>query len=200
MCLARLESLLVGKGEGPIAEIVQLGMSAERCEAWLRKNIGPNTWVVLDPQSRDDLIGAEQRYSMSYLELGAGRRDWGGFAVVYARALDREVRTLVGPLVRRLEKAGFFEDSANDLNYGNCIARIRKANDARRQRGQPLPRDDEAHFERLFEFAKANGYVTAYRDRAVHANQEPITSQEFVKWRGAFFEKGIFNVILNVSP
>ncbi len=97
------------------------------------------------------------------MQCRGGRRDWGFLVGVYARALDQEVRKVVGPLVRRLEEAGFLKEPAKDLNYGNCVARIRMANEARRTRGQSLPRGDEAHFERLFEFAKANGYVTEYR-------------------------------------
>jgi len=46
------------------------------------------------------------------MQCRGGRRDWGFLVGVYARALDQEVRKVVGPLVRRLEEAGFLKELA----------------------------------------------------------------------------------------
>ncbi len=182
-------------------EIIHLNISKSTAAAYLEKALGAKTWAALGERSRDDLIEAEQLWGRTAFEFGAGRSDWGGLVGYYSRAIEREVRNHIGPLVNELQKIGVCQ--VNELTLGGCVKVIREAKNAIRKSDALLI--SEPHrlaVKKLHDFfTEQHSFIEAYRNRAVHGNEEkPITNTEFANWRSMMFDGKLFTVIIESWP
>jgi hypothetical protein len=177
-------------------DIIDLTTSNQDALEFLKERVGTKTWGALGEQSRRDLIEVEQLWSRCFFELGAGRFDWGALIALYSRAIEAEVREHVGPLVNELQKVGVCH--VNEMTLGGCITAIRHAKEAmRKSRGLPISERVSLRVDKLHKyFGDQHKFFEAYRNRANHGNREkPITNQEFIRWREAIYDGGLFKVI-----
>jgi hypothetical protein len=181
------------------AHVIHLGVSPKRAEVFLRECIGFRSWAGLHDQSRKDLIEVEQWWCLAAPEYGAGRSDWGSLIGNYSRPVEAETRTHLRPLLEQLCGAGLCEVS--EWTLGGCAKGIRDAHRALRRKESPIisiSEDVRIRVESLQRFfGQQARFLESYRNRADHGNREqPIKAEEFLKWRKAIFEYGLFAVIL----
>jgi hypothetical protein len=196
--LALLQKMISEPTETSSPQIVHLGLSDAQIEVYLRERIEPNIWSGLTEQSRQDLIEAEQLWVRAAPEFGAGRSDWGALVAIYSRPIEAEVRSHLGPLLERLGRAGLC--TVKDLTLGGCVQGIREAKKALRTGHYPNVSDvDKARIAELHQFfVSQDGFIESFRNRANHGNREnPITPQEFLRWRTAIFEDRLFALTLS---
>jgi hypothetical protein len=81
--------------------------------------------------------------------------------------------------------------NVKELTLGGCVQGISEAKKALRTGQYPeLPDVDKAKIEELQQFfGEQSKFIESFRNRANHGNrEEPITPEEFLRWRFAFFE------------
>jgi hypothetical protein len=87
-----------------------------------------------------------------------------------------------------------------ELTLGGCVQGIREAKKALRTGHYPnVPDVDKARIAELHQFfVNQAGFIESFRNRANHGNREnPITPQEFLRWRTAIFEDRLFALTLS---
>jgi len=199
MSLALLRDLVARNTEELPSEPIRLVLTAARVEAFLEKKIGSAIWSSLGKQSRTDLIEAEEMWGRAAPDYGAGRADWGALVALYSRPIEAEVRTHLGPLLKRLGDLELCD--TREPTLGGCVKGIRDAKNALRTgKGSTLAEEDKARVDRLSKFfVDQNRFIESFRNRATHANREkPITPGEFLLWRVAIFQNQLFEVVLGV--
>jgi hypothetical protein len=199
MSLALLRDMVAQNTEELPSEPIRLVLTAARVEAYLEKKIGSAIWRSLGRQSRTDLIEADEMWVRAAPDYGAGRADWGALVALYSRRIEAEVRTHLGPLLKRLGDLGLCD--IREPTLGGCVQGIRDAKKALKTvEGSTITEEDKARVDRLSKFfVENNGFIESFRNRAAHADREkPITPEEFLRWRKAIFDNQLFEVVLGV--
>lgn len=180
------------------ARIVEL--SPRSGDDFLGQRITREVWERLHPETCQDIRDAESLWERSFREMGAGRIDWGGLGIIYARAIEREMKAHITPLLRPLREAGVIRD-----RKGDTIGSIVKAcEDARtclgNQTGGDLSRISRVISGLDDAFKGELKVITEIRNRAAHGdNADPVVHVEFVKLRAAILERGAFRTIIECS-
>jgi hypothetical protein len=125
----------------------------------------------------------------------------------YARAIEREVRLHIGPLLTRLNEAGALREVAQSAGQpgekrelGYYIARVRDANKMIRSGGLPSSVIDADHIRRLNKVFADNPFILVYRNIAAHGNEQtPITDQQYLKCREAVLVDDLFATVVTVN-
>ena len=196
--LALLQELSSGPSGVSSPTIVHLGLSDAQIEVYLKKWLEPNIWSGLTEQSRQDLIEVEKLWAMASKDFGAGRSDWGALVALYSRPIEAEVRSHLGPLLERLVRVGLC--TVNEPTLGGCVQGIREAKDALRTAHHPnVPDADKVRIAELQKFFGSQArFIEAFRNRATHGDREnPITPEEFFRWRKTIYEDRLFALILS---
>jgi hypothetical protein len=181
------------------SNVFLLTASNLQVEEFLSKVIGRDVWQRLGDQTRRDLVEAEQLWTRSAIELGAGRSDWGSLVALYARAVEAETREHLLPIIEAAEAVGACKLSEPTL--GGCMRAIRDIRKSLRStQVHGLSENTKEMIERLHVFfAEKNKFWEDYRNRASHGNRDkPISAEELVRWRDAMFNGQLF-LVLNSS-
>jgi hypothetical protein len=178
------------------SNVFLLTASNLQVEEFLSKVIGRDIWQRLGVQTKRDLVEAEQLWTRSAIELGAGRSDWGSLVALYARAVEAETREHLLPIIKAAEAVGACKLSEPTL--GGCMRAIRDIRKSLRStQVHGLSENAKEMVERLHAFfAEKNKFWEDYRNRASHGNRDkPISAEELVRWRDAMFNGQLFLVL-----
>jgi len=174
-----------------------LELSPKTPDDFLAHRITREIWDLLHPETHQDLRDAEALWSRSFREMGAGRIDWGGLGVIYARAVEREMKAHLVPLLAALRAAGLIREGkratigsiAKACEEAKAGIAARKSEDPDHL-GQIVSRLDDAFRQEL-------GVITAIRNRAAHGDRsDPVIHLEFLALRVSIFEQGVFRTIV----
>lgn len=185
--------LLPKRQEG--GEVVRL--SQRPADEFLSDRISETIWNQLHPSTHKDLRDAESLWERVSREMGAGRNDWGGLGMHYARAVEREMKAHLTPLMAELRKAGLLA-SKELKGIGAFVNGIEKARAGLASRtgsefgnlGEIVIRLDDAFSGKL-------RVLTAIRNKAAHGDgADPVVRMEFIELRAAILEHGAFRTIV----
>jgi hypothetical protein len=205
--IGALTVLLDNGHDDSSADVTSIVISQSDAELSLCRKLGRKTWDALHERTRGDLVDAEQRLSRAYPELGGGRRDWGSFCFEYARAIEREVRLHVGPLIDRLKKAGAFPEntepaqgSKKTRELGYYVMRIRDAKELIRKQIVSTSEIDAENIRRLYRLFDNNRYIVEIRNNAAHGNeQNPVHEKFYLRFREAILVDNILSTLISVN-
>jgi hypothetical protein len=202
----RLTALLNYGRKNSRADLISIVSTKAEAESFLRSELGRETWEALHEETKADLVEAEQRLSRAWREFGGLRRDWGSFCLDYARAIEREVRLHVGPLVARLKEAGAFpagtdsdQGARKTFELGYYVHRIGDANELIRKRNPITSETDTDCIKRLHGVFKDNSFknIVAIRNKAAHGNElNPVSERDYLKFRQSILAYHIFTPIV----
>lgn len=175
------------------AAIVDL--APRQADDFFGERITRGVWERLHPETRQDIRDADTLWTMSYREMGAGRIDWGGVGVIYARAFEREMKAHVTPLLKSLREGGVIGGRKWDT-IGSIVKACEDASALLRdQVGHPL---SNVISELDDAFRGELRVITAIRNRAAHGdNSDPVLYTEFIELRTAIFVHGAFRIIVD---
>jgi hypothetical protein len=201
-CLAMLRGLATSNDQHVVsksARVINLVVSHEQIEGFLRDQLDLVTWERLSDESRRDLIEAEQLWCRASPDLGI-RVDWGSLIALYARPLEAEARASLGPIIEQLHKLDLC--TVKELTFGGCFDGIMQAKKTLRTRKADIV--PEPLRSRLFELhaflANEGAFLRDLRNRADHASRDkPVRGEEFVRWRRVIFHDRIFSVLLGTE-
>lgn len=165
---------------------------------FLTSRITPEVWKALHSETRQDLIDAENLWDRAARELGAGRLDWGGLGIVYARAVERETKAHVLPLLEKLRSEGRLAKGRRIETIGSIVSAVGTAIEELKPLGDSECSALSETLTTIHEAFSGNlGAVTKIRNRAAHGDSSaPVLWMEFVELRSAIFEGGAFRTIL----
>jgi hypothetical protein len=195
-----LTGLLTTSSAKPTAEVTSIGIPKRYAESFLREKLGSDIWKMLHSLTRADLVEAEIRFSLASKDLAAGRADWGSFYMDYARAIEREVRLHLDPLVKRLNKAHRITEESEipHRELGYYVNKIRDLRVAIRKKTFSISEIDHRHIIELSNLFTKNGFIVVYRNVAAHGNKQ-ISDLQYLKCREGIFVGKLFGIVVNVS-
>ncbi|WP_394730012.1 hypothetical protein [Altererythrobacter sp. GH1-8] len=171
-------------------------------EQFVAGRLGVEVWERMSEGARRDLIEAEALFSRAYREMGAGRSDWGGLIMPFARAFEAEATRQWQPFFKELCDAGALsEKESTGLTIGK-YAHVLRSMLKRLEKGNKVTVRREAK-ERALEIVEAFDGVflplRQLRNRAAHADSEaPVTSDEFLWLRSSIYDQKAFEVLQRI--
>lgn len=174
----------------PDAKLADIAVAADVAERYLIKKIGAKTWSRLHSESQQDLIKAEQLWSVSFSELGY-RKDWGALITIYMRAIECEVRATAHPIFMIASQKSLLTGS--DPTLGACFEAARKLIDfMRKNENHDIEQSLQLKIKSFHAIMNPHRFVAGVRNRANHANRDqPITDDEFLKFRNSIFSDAL---------
>jgi hypothetical protein len=118
----------------------------------------------------------------------------------YARAIEREVRLHLDPLVKRLNKAHRITEESEipHRELGYYVNKIRELRVAIRKKTFSISEIDHRHIIELSNLFTKNGFIVVYRNVAAHGNKR-ISDLQYLKCREGIFVGKLFGIVVNVS-